>query len=279
MSIVDISHQVCKEGSAETEQEGKSNSILECISICKSFSGLTAVFNFSATLKKGMLTSLIGPNGAGKTTICNLITGIYPASSGEIMLRGRKINGLPAYRIAALGIGRTFQDLRLFGNMKVWENVMVGRHPRSRAGMFSIALRLPSAKVEEQQIKEEAMKYLSIVGLQDKASSLSLNLPLGQQKLLAVARILASEPDILILDEPTSGLAKHEIDELVSLICRLRDGGLTILLIEHNMQVVRNISDWVIVLAFGEKIAEGPPELVMKSPGVITAYLGEEASA
>ncbi len=251
--------------------------VLEARRIHKVFGGLVAVNNLSFTVYEGEILAIIGPNGAGKTTVFNLLTGVLPLDGGEIIFRGHRLNGLPPHAIARLGMARTFQNVHLFDNMTVLENVMVGRHPRSRYGFLEAALRVPWARREEQEIREHSTACLELVGMADLADELAGNLPFGQQRLVELARALATEPACLLLDEPASGLSHQEVAALDALIRRLRDEqGITILLIEHDMHLVMGIADRVVVINYGEKIAEGTPEEVQADERVIAAYLGED---
>ena len=241
----------------------------------RAFGGLLAVDGVDLEVAEGRITAVIGPNGAGKTTLFNLITGVYPVTRGEILFRGRVINRLSAPRRAALGIVRTFQHVHLFPNMTVLENVMTGQHTRSSYGFLEAALRLPKARREEERIMLRAMKYLNMVGLGRQAQESATSLPLGQQKLLAIARALACEPSLLLLDEPGAGLNRLEKQELSDLIKRIRDMGITVVLVEHDMPLVMGIAEWVVVLDAGRKIAEGTASQVQRDERVIAAYLGE----
>jgi branched-chain amino acid transport system ATP-binding protein len=253
-----------------------SNRILETRGLCKAFGGLTAVDKVELSVESGKITSVIGPNGAGKTTVFNLIAGVYMPTSGEIHFEGKPLGKAPPHKRAAMGIARTFQNVLLFDNMTALENVMTGQHPRSRYGFFEAALRLPKAHREEETISLNAMKYLNLVGLGMYADRNPLSLPLGQQKLLTIARALATEPKLLLLDEPGAGLNALEKQSLSDLIKRIRDMGMTIVLVEHDMDLVMGIAEWVIVLDSGQKISEGTASQIQKDKRVIAAYLGDE---
>lgn len=251
---------------------------LEVIDISRHFGGIMALNRVSFQLEQSSITSLIGPNGAGKTTLINVISGLYPADQGRIRFQGENIAGMAAHSIAARGIGRTFQLEELFGSLTVLENVMVGCHVRSRSGMVSCGLALPSARREEEQEREAALANLQLIGLEHKAGDPIASLPLGERKLVGVARALSMKPRLLMLDEPVGGLAAHEISKLVNLICRLRSEGLTIFIVEHNMPFVMSLSEKVLVLDGGALIAEGLPEEIRRNEAVIKAYLGEEVA-
>jgi branched-chain amino acid transport system ATP-binding protein len=255
-----------------------SASILETKSVCKAFGGLTAVDKVDFSVGAGRITSVIGPNGAGKTTLFNLIAGVYMPTSGEILFEGKPLGKAPPYRRASLGIARTFQNVLLFDNMTALENVMTGQHPRSHYGFFEAAIRLPKARREEETISLKAAKYLNLVGLGRYADRNPLSLPLGQQKLLTIARAVATEPKLLLLDEPGAGLNALEKQGLSELIRRIREMGITVILVEHDMDLVMGIAEWVIVLDSGQKIAEGTASQIQRDKRVIAAYLGEEDS-
>lgn len=246
--------------------------ILEIKEVSKAFGGLIAVNRVSFDVNPGEIVAVIGPNGSGKTTLFNLISGFLPLTRGEIWFEGRNLKGRAPHRIASLGIGRTFQHLQLFTNMSIIENVMVGRHLRSKAGMLDTAFRLPHARTEEGNILKAAMSKLAMVGLKEETFNHPLSLPYGKQKLLEIARALATEPKLLLMDEPAGGISTHEIEELAQLIYQIRDSGVTVLVVEHRMELAMGVADRVIVLNFGEKIAEGTPAEVQTNEQVINRH-------
>ena len=250
--------------------------ILETRGLTRTFGGLTAADRIDLSVEPGKITSVIGPNGAGKTTLFNLIAGVYMPSGGEILFEGKTLGKSPPHRRASLGIARTFQNVLLFENMTALENVMTGQHPRSSYGFFEAALRLPRAHRQEETIALTARRYLNLVGLGLYAERNPASLPLGQQKLLTIARALASEPKLLLLDEPGAGLNTLEKQSLSELIRRIRDMGVTVMLVEHDMDLVMGIAEWVVVLDSGQKIAEGTASQIQKDKKVIAAYLGKE---
>lgn len=250
--------------------------LLQVDNLSKVFGGLVAVHDVSFAVHSGQIKALIGPNGAGKTTLLNMISGVFPPTSGTISLNNKLLHRLPTYRIAAQGIARTFQNVELFADMTVLENVMVGRHLHSRGGFFTAATRLGRTQAQEQRITAEAMAQLERVGLADLAQERAGDLPFGRQRLLEIARALAAEPTLLLLDEAASGLSTREKKDLVDLIFKIRETNVTIFLVDHDMELVMGISDEVVVLDHGEKIAEGTPTVVQQNERVIAAYLGEE---
>ena len=250
--------------------------LLEVEGIVMAFGGLMALFKPNFKVKKGVIKAIIGPNGAGKTTLFNVITGFFAPTEGAVRFKGRPINHLKTHEIAANGISRTFQTIELFGNMTVLENVMLGCHTRVRASFMAAGFQLPAARRKEEETRDRAMKILRFIGLSDKFNDPAGSLPLGGQKILEIGRALASEPELICLDEPAAGLNETETHVASSLIRAINAKGITILLVEHDMKVVMHISDEIVVLNYGQKIAEGPPDKIRNNPQVIEAYLGGE---
>jgi len=250
--------------------------ILEARRLRKTFGGLIAIDRLDFKVNRSEIIAVIGPNGSGKTTLFNLISGFLTPTEGEILLEGKSLNKLAPSRIAALGVARSFQLQKLFSNMSVVENVMVGCHLQSKAGLLSTGFRLPSARKEEKRIFERAMSRLEMVGLKEAAFSSPLSLPIGWQKTLEIARALSTEPKVLLLDEPAGGLSTLEIEQLARLIGKLREDGVVVMLVEHRMELVMDIADRVIVLNYGAKICEGAPAEIQNDEAVVAAYLGEE---
>ena len=249
---------------------------LEVQNLNRRFGGLQAVNNVSFNVNRGMIKAVIGPNGAGKTTLFNLIAGNLSANSGRIFFDNVKINGLKPYQIAGKGVSRTYQNIKLFHGMTALENVMVGRHIRSRAGFVAGMLNLPWTWPEEKKIREKAMEYLDLLGVADCADTEIGNLSFGQQRGVEFARALATEPTLLLLDEPAAGLNIYETAEIGRLITKIRESGITVLLVEHDMSLVMDISDEIVVLSFGEKIAEDLPQNIQQNEEVVRIYLGDE---
>ncbi len=257
----------------------ENKAILKLKDVSKSFGGIQAVKGLSFEVYSRNIQAIIGPNGAGKTTIFNMITGFYAPDAGEITFLGTTINKMPPNDIAELGIARTFQNLELFPSLTVLENVMLGCYVRNKLGIIKASLRLKSVQDTEKKVREKALEILEFVGLEKYADEPSGELPFGWQRLLEIGRALATDPRLLLLDEPASGLNPRETDQLGELIEKLRSDGLTILLVEHDMSLTMDISDNIIVMDYGRKIASGSPRQIQNDPVVIAAYLGEDIDA
>ena len=249
--------------------------ILEIKGLTKVFQGLTAVNNVSFSVEEGIIKALIGPNGAGKTTLFNMVSGLLTPSKGTLRFKGEEINPYPPYERAKMGLSRTFQIIRPFAEMSVLENVMVGCHLRTRTGLIAAALRLPRCRLDERKARAKAMQELEFLGLGNKAYQLAGSLPMGEQRLMEIARALATDPLLVLFDEPAAGLNEKETDHLAEDLLKIKERGITILLVEHDMRIVMKVSDEIVVINYGTMIAQGSPSVIRSNPEVIIAYLGK----
>jgi branched-chain amino acid transport system ATP-binding protein len=250
--------------------------LLEVEGLSKYYGGVRAIDRLSYRVEAGQIASIIGPNGAGKSTLFNLFSGVVRPTAGSMSFDGHDISRARAHQVTRLGIARTFQKIRLFRNLTVMHNVVLGQHCRTSTGLWGAIVRGPKVEAEERRAREKARAALDLVGLADRAAVLARHLPYGQQRLLEIARAVATEPKLILIDEPAAGLTYDEAQRLMSLIRAIRDAGITPIIVEHNMDVVMSISDKITVLNYGERIFEGTPDEVRRDPGVIAAYLGEE---
>ena len=252
--------------------------LVETLGLVKNFKGLIAIDHVDIVINQGEILSIIGPNGAGKTTLFNLLTGILPCDEGGVFYRGQEITGLAPYDIAAKGIIRTFQTTKIFSRVSVLQSIMIGRHLKTKSDVFASVFRTQQMKEEERETKKKALEILEFMDMTEKKDFLCKNLPYGDQRKLEIAIALAAEPDLLLLDEPSIGMNPEETINIMVLIRKIRDQGTTVTLVEHDMNVVMNISDRIVVFDFGKKIAEGTPAEIRENKKVIEVYLGEELS-
>lgn len=250
--------------------------MLELKGITQIFGGVTALNDVSFSIHANQITGVIGPNGAGKTTLFNIVTGIYQQTSGQVIFEGSDISGIPVERLAAKGMVRTFQNIELFGQMTVLENVMVGLHSKSKSGLFACSFKAPWAIKEERRIREEAHEWLRFTGIDQLADVQASNLPFGKGRMLEIARAMACKPRLILMDEPAAGLNSQETVGLAELIRKIRDLGVTVVLVEHDMELVMDICDRIVVLNLGQKLAEGTPREIQDNHEVIAAYLGDD---
>lgn len=249
--------------------------MLEVRGITQQFGGVTALSDVSFAVRLGEVTGIIGPNGAGKTTLFNVVTGLYTPTAGTVLLDGRNVTRLPPEKLARRGMVRTFQNIELFAKMTVLENVMVGLHTKSTSGLLSCSLRMPWQRAEERRLRQGALQWLEFAGIAELANTEAGGLPFGKGRLLEIARAMALEPRLILMDEPAAGLNSRETMELARLIKRIQETGITVALVEHDMELVMDICDAIVVLNLGSKLAEGSPREIQENPEVIAAYLGE----
>ena len=254
------------------------DAILEVKGVSRAFGGIMALMGVDFKVPRGIVKALIGPNGAGKTTLFNVVSGVYAPTQGEVWFDGKRVDGMKPFQIASLGLSRTFQTVELFKQMTALENVMLGRHMRERGGFLECGFIPPSFRPREKAMEKRAREILEIVGLSKYAAEQSGSLPLGSQKLLEVGRALATDPKLILLDEPAAGLNDSETEAAADLVLRIKEMGITVMIVEHDIKLVMRVSDEVLVLNYGKRLADGTPEEIQNNPFVIEAYLGGDLS-